>query len=990
MTSVAVTASEHSAKQRKFWRIVPSVFIGATVVITAVAGTFSYIITNNIQTQKFKKDYATVSEAALVLLKGSLDGRFETSRLLATILSNAFRDADRWPFAYLYGFDDIAGDMHPSAWIALSSLPIVWPSRVEEFEPFAYDQYARTYPGQSIGVSEWGKGIFSLGNDSTCFTCDRYHDTSGQVTYDSPYRVLTPVLQSAAPYMMMCNLHSSPERGRAIDEVIACAHRGSHLQNCGALTEPIYSLVTGQVVSNYFHPVYPALNHTVLVGFTATVFVWSDVLRASGELNVSGLQFVVKAGNVSDTYTVSHGTAKLEGRQDLHSARYDSYAVQTSVSVSSAVHSLVPNYTVVIYPTEEFEAQYHNGTAGVICAVVVAGVLVLSALLASCIYFAWVRRANIEAMALSRAKRQFVRYISHEIRTPLNTMSLGLNLLVQELKAQTGNAGDDQPETKCALELHTPPATAEQSLEVMGPRKCKEWMRLVNELIENSQCAVLLLDDLLCFEQLDCGDGDVDASAPPTEIAVLPAWELLNKALQEFDVRVRLSGVQLDNDCEIEDTTLPPGRMARLNSLRVLGNESQLKRIISNLLSNALHYSQEGCHILVKARWVEGTRSERQARRTNSLRASQSPPHTTDVSWLSGGRVGLARAGVLHVEITDQGGGLTAEQTAQVFGKGSKFRFSKLQAGQCSGIALFVCKLIAEHHHASIEVVSEGPGHGSTYVLEVPAFVPLSVPRLPTVGLEGGLLLEGAASECKDEPVVSGTGGQSARSELRVTKQVRGAAAAEQHRGKQQEQQQQQPQDVLKEDDAMGPQMGTVDPSLQQQDAPETKIGADIVPPVGSQAGVKNIASTRNRGEFRNKRILVVDDAPSNRKMLVRVLAKSGHVCDQAQDGQMAVDMVRKLTEGGGEDSSQGHYDMVLMDFEMPVMNGPTATRVLREMGCLCPIVGVTGNVLGADVDYFLAQGADAVLPKPLQLAALEEVWYGFADASESGVEGCV
>jgi CheY-like chemotaxis protein len=83
---------------------------------------------------------------------------------------------------------------------------------------------------------------------------------------------------------------------------------------------------------------------------------------------------------------------------------------------------------------------------------------------------------------------------------------------------------------------------------------------------------------------------------------------------------------------------------------------------------------------------------------------------------------------------------------------------------------------------------------------------------------------------------------------------------------------------------------------------------------------------------------------------------------------------------GRGEGGA-GQYDMVLMDFEMPVMNGPTATRALREMGCLCPIVGVTGNVLGADVDYFLAQGADAVLPKPLQLSALEAVWDGFVGA---------
>jgi CheY-like chemotaxis protein len=149
--------------------------------------------------------------------------------------------------------------------------------------------------------------------------------------------------------------------------------------------------------------------------------------------------------------------------------------------------------------------------------------------------------------------------------------------------------------------------------------------------------------------------------------------------------------------------------------------------------------------------------------------------------------------------------------------------------------------------------------------------------------------------------------------------------------------------------------------------------------------GLKGSAPTQQRersrshsASFTNKRILVVDDAPSNRKMLVRVLARSGHVCDQAQDGQVAVDMVRRMSEGGWGEGGAGQYDMVLMDYEMPVMNGPTATRALRELGCMCPIVGVTGNVLGADIDYFLEQGADAVLPKPLQLSALEEVWQGF------------
>jgi CheY-like chemotaxis protein len=65
------------------------------------------------------------------------------------------------------------------------------------------------------------------------------------------------------------------------------------------------------------------------------------------------------------------------------------------------------------------------------------------------------------------------------------------------------------------------------------------------------------------------------------------------------------------------------------------------------------------------------------------------------------------------------------------------------------------------------------------------------------------------------------------------------------------------------------------------------------------------------------------------------------------------------------------------MDFEMPVMNGPSATARLRELGCACLIVGVTGNVLSQDVEYFKEMGADAVLPKPLILEDFERLLTG-------------
>ena len=61
------------------------------------------------------------------------------------------------------------------------------------------------------------------------------------------------------------------------------------------------------------------------------------------------------------------------------------------------------------------------------------------------------------------------------------------------------------------------------------------------------------------------------------------------------------------------------------------------------------------------------------------------------------------------------------------------------------------------------------------------------------------------------------------------------------------------------------------------------------------------------------------------------------------------------------------------MDFEMPRMNGPEATMKLRELNINIPIIGVTGNVLTADKEYFISKGAYSVLHKPISIDELKE-----------------
>merc|ERR1712151_533646 len=119
-------------------------------------------------------------------------------------------------------------------------------------------------------------------------------------------------------------------------------------------------------------------------------------------------------------------------------------------------------------------------------------------------------------------------------------------------------------------------------------------------------------------------------------------------------------------------------------------------------------------------------------------------------------------------------------------------------------------------------------------------------------------------------------------------------------------------------------------------------------------------------------RILVVDDVAANRKLLVRLLENRGHSCDQAKDGQEAVE---KVIESIDEEEP---YDTVLLDYEMPVMDGPTAVKEMRSVGFDSVVVGITGNVLPDDIEYFKSCGANNVLPKPLQLEKLEAIWIYF------------
>lgn len=122
----------------------------------------------------------------------------------------------------------------------------------------------------------------------------------------------------------------------------------------------------------------------------------------------------------------------------------------------------------------------------------------------------------------------------------------------------------------------------------------------------------------------------------------------------------------------------------------------------------------------------------------------------------------------------------------------------------------------------------------------------------------------------------------------------------------------------------------------------------------------------------REARILVVEDNPTNRQLATIILKKLGHAADTAETGVEALSAVRR-----------GRYEVVLMDLQMPDMDGIEATRLIRGLGSAITqpyVIAVTANVMREDRERCDAAGMDAFLAKPYQADELRRlVEQGFA-----------
>ena len=135
-----------------------------------------------------------------------------------------------------------------------------------------------------------------------------------------------------------------------------------------------------------------------------------------------------------------------------------------------------------------------------------------------------------------------------------------------------------------------------------------------------------------------------------------------------------------------------------------------------------------------------------------------------------------------------------------------------------------------------------------------------------------------------------------------------------------------------------------------------------VAPAVAARGSARHAAAA---GIARGLRVLMVDDSDIVRKVTGRMLEKLGCVIDYATNGSEAVRMC-----------VSGDYDLVLMDCQMPIMDGPSAARMIRSHAEACQphIVAFTANILDENRRTCMEAGMDDFVTKPLDMDDLADL----------------
>eukprot|EP01038_Epipyxis_sp_PR26KG_P008029 gene8029-10878_t len=268
---------------------------------------------------------------------------------------------------------------------------------------------------------------------------------------------------------------------------------------------------------------------------------------------------------------------------------------------------------------------------------------------------------------------------------------------------------------------------------------------------------------------------------------------------------------------------------------------------------------------------------------------------------------------VVRVQVKDSGHGLTKENVSLLFGQYVQFDANKLQGGNGSGLGLWISKSIIQFHGGRIGADSAGIGHGCVFYFEL--------------------------------PIITGVNTKLVCAYIYHLNQSRSYSSLDKAHSIQVPKNKALHKSSLEEGQL---------PTIYSND--DDKF---------SSSDTLGFSQSTDRSDHAKLNVMLIDDSSLSRKMVEKAMASTCS-CSHASGGLEAIELFRQNVANNSK-----KYDIMMVDFYMPDMTGAETIKVIRSMGYKGLVIGVTGTVNPADTDLLIANGANFILSKPLNLSLL-------------------